>query len=97
MHPTQRPRKRGEGCAAYLELPVPRDTAMEVRTSRPSEGAVDSMMRSPLDLANKSAFTRLTVLVVICTDEEDQLPEPAVMLGDMHCRAHSEGAVPAMG
>ncbi len=33
----------------------------------PSEGIVDSMMRKPRVLASRSAFTRLTVLVVICS------------------------------
>ena len=32
----------------------------------PSEGTVDSVMRRPRVLASRSAFTRLTELVVIC-------------------------------
>lgn len=66
-------REGGGDFGAYLELPVPRDTAMELSTSRPSDGLVDSVMRRPRDLASRSAFTRLTVLVVIWTRTQQQL------------------------
>ena len=43
----------------------------------PSEGTVDSVMRRPRVLASRSAFTRLTVLVVICAPGTVSQPAPA--------------------
>ena len=44
-----------------------RSVAYNKGANLPSEGTVDSMMRRPRVLASRSAFTRFTVLVVICS------------------------------